>query len=51
MSYIACKDCRYSEKEWIGDTRSEFRYGDDYRYYCRYYGEVVNEDDTCDHAE
>ena len=51
MSYVECRDCRYCERDWIGDSRSEFRRGDDYRYYCRLHHQVVAEDDTCKDAE
>lgn len=52
MAYIECKDCRYCEQEkYIGSTRSEFRQGDDYSYYCHKHGQHVIETDTCKDAE
>lgn len=47
---IHCKFCHFCECDDISSTRSEFRKGDDLRYFCTYYNRVVYEYDSCRNA-
>lgn len=42
-----CKDCVHCEKDDISSTRSEFRVGDDIRYWCNLHKEIVDPYDSC----
>ncbi len=51
MATVYCKYCRYCEKDDVSSTRSEFRKGDDMRYWCTKYKEMVYEYDSCKNGE
>ena len=46
-----CKNCIHCEKDDISSTRSEFRKGDDTRYWCNLHKETVDPDDSCKDCE
>ena len=48
---VECKDCKYCTEDDISSTHSEFRKGDDTRYWCNYYNRMVYENDTCKNGE
>ena len=48
---VECRGCKYATQDDISSTKSEFRKGNDIRYYCELYGKMVYEDDTCKNGE
>lgn len=51
MGYVYCRDSIYCEEDDISGTKSDFRCGDDTRYWCKLDNKMVYENDSCSRGE